>query len=138
VTTEPDERRCTVFRGDDVFETLQGLPYRVGVSRETVGARELSMHIVSIPPGGRALAHRHAHHESALYVVSGSAEMYYGENLSERVALAAGDLIFVPPGCPHVSVNRSETETCVGVVARSDPQTQENVIMMPELDSRVD
>lgn len=133
-----DERTCVVLRSTDTFETVQGLPYRLGVSNDTVGSVGLSMHVVTIPPGGRAQAHRHAFHESALYVVSGSAEMWYGEKLGERMVLHQGDLIYVPPGCPHVSVNRSETEPVVGVVARSDPNTQENVIMMPELDQLVD
>ncbi|MFF5176302.1 cupin domain-containing protein [Micromonospora sp. NPDC000089] len=135
---ETDQRKCTVLRGDDTFETIQGLPYRIGISRETVSSLNLSMHVVSIPPGGRAQAHRHAFHESALYVVSGTAEMWYGEGLAERMVLGPRDLIYVPPGCPHVSVNRSETEPVVGVVARSDAQTQENVILMPELDGLVD
>jgi len=132
-----DDRDCALLRETDVFETVQGLPYRIGVSRDTVGATQLSMHVVTVPPGGRALAHRHAHHESALYVVSGSAEMWYGENLATCMKVTAGDLIFVPPGCPHVSVNRSKTVPVVGVVARSDPNTEENVIMMPDLDHLV-
>jgi uncharacterized RmlC-like cupin family protein len=95
------------------------------------------MHVVTIPPGGRAKAHRHAEHESALYVVSGQAEMWYGEGLAHIMVVSAGDLIFVPPGCPHVSVNRSRTEPVTGVVARSDPNEEERVILMPELDGIV-
>ena len=43
----------------------------------------------------------------------------------------------MPAGCPHLSVNRSRTEPCVGVVARTDPNEQESVVMLPELDKLV-
>ncbi len=72
-----------------------------------------------------------------LYVVSGKAETFYGENLAQRVVLQAGDLQYIPAGCPHLSVNLSNTEPCVGIVARTDPNEQESVVMLPELDSLV-
>ena len=37
------------------------------------------MHLLTVPPGGRAKAHKHATHETAIYVLSGSAIMYWGE-----------------------------------------------------------
>jgi uncharacterized RmlC-like cupin family protein len=92
------------------------------------------MHVISIPPGGRATAHKHEGHESMLYLISGEAETFYGENLSERVTLQPGDLQYIPAGCPHLSINKSQTEPCVGVVARTDPNEQESVVMLPELD----
>jgi uncharacterized RmlC-like cupin family protein len=95
------------------------------------------MHVISIPPGSRALAHMHKGHESMLYVVSGEAETFYGPKLGERVTLRAGDLQYIPAGCPHLSVNLSKTESCVGVVARTDPNEQESVVMLPELDKLV-
>ena len=96
-----DDRSCALLRKTDVFETVQSLPYRIGVSRDTVGATQLSMHVVTIPPRGRALAHRHAHHESALYVISGSAEMWYGDNLATCMKVTAGDLPAAPVGHVH-------------------------------------
>jgi uncharacterized RmlC-like cupin family protein len=32
------------------------------------------MHLLTISPGGRAKAHLHAHHETAIYVLSGASE----------------------------------------------------------------
>ena len=44
--------------------SLQGLDQFEGVSAQSVGAMGLCAHIVAIPPGGRARAHRHAGHET--------------------------------------------------------------------------
>lgn len=128
---------CRVLRTHETFLAKTGLPYRFGLTQETVGATGLSMHVISIPPGGRALAHKHDGHESMLYVISGEAETFYGAELAERVTLKAGDLQYIPAGCPHLSVNKSKTESCVGVVARTDPNEQESVVMLPELDALV-
>jgi uncharacterized RmlC-like cupin family protein len=128
---------CKVLRNPETFRAKTGLPYRFGLTGASVGSTGLSMHVISIPPGQRALAHKHEGHESMLYVISGAAETYFGENLSERVSLRAGDLQYIPAGCPHLSINKSQIETCVGVVARTDPNEQESVVMLPELDRLV-
>ena len=128
---------CKVLRDQGTFLAKTGLPYRYGLTQESVGAQGLSMHVISIPPGERARAHMHAGHESMLFVISGEAETYFGDNLAEHVTLRAGDLQYIPAGCPHLSVNRSRTEPCVGVVARTDPNEQESVVMLPELDKLV-
>ena len=128
---------CRVLRTRETFKAKTGLPYRFGLTQESVGATGLSMHVISIPPGERALAHKHEGHESMLYVLSGSAETYFGEGLAEHVTLQAGDLQYIPAGCPHLSVNKSKTEPCVGVVARTDANEQESVVMLPELDQLV-
>jgi len=128
---------CKVLRNFDTFQAKTGLPYRFGLTQESVGSIGLSMHVISIPPGDRALAHMHAGHESMLYVISGEADTYFGENLSQHVEVKAGDLQYIPAGCPHLSVNRSKTEPCVGVVARTDANEQESVVMLPELDALV-
>lgn len=126
---------CRVLRTRETFQAKTGLPYRIGLTQETVGAKGLSMHVISIPPGGRAVAHKHEGHESMLYLISGEAETFYGDDLSEHMTLQPGDLQYIPAGCPHLSINKSSTESCVGVVARTDPNEQESVIMLPELDA---
>ena len=45
---------------------------------KTTGAQGICMHILRIPPGGRAKAHLHESHETAIYVMEGSAAMYWG------------------------------------------------------------
>jgi len=58
--------------------TKQRLPYFVGISGETVGARGLSMHIVVIPPGAKADPHSHRGYETGIYVLEGRVETRYG------------------------------------------------------------
>lgn len=128
---------CRILRDEKTFMAKTGLPYRFGLTQETVGSKGLSMHVISIPPGDRALAHMHVGHESMLYVISGEAETFFGEKLENRVTVRAGDLQYVPAGCPHLSVNLSKTNPCIGVVARTDPNEQESVVMLPELDALV-
>jgi uncharacterized RmlC-like cupin family protein len=36
---------------------------------------------------------------------------------------------------PHLPYNLSATESCVAVIARTDPKEQESVVLLPELDS---
>jgi uncharacterized RmlC-like cupin family protein len=93
---------------------------------------------VTLPPGGgRTKAHVHEHHESAFYMLSGDEiELWTGDQLERRETARAGDYLYVPPGVPHVAVNRSE-RPAVFVGARSDPNEQESVVMRPELDERV-
>ena len=87
-----------------------------------------------IPPGGRAKAHLHENHESAIYMISGSAEMWWGDQLRRHEVLAAGDFVYIPAGVPHLPGNRSLSEPVVAVVARTDPNEQESVVLLPALD----
>jgi uncharacterized RmlC-like cupin family protein len=70
-----------------------------------------------IPPGTRGLPHLHPGHETACYVVSGEAEVWHGAGLLRRSLVRAGDVIYVPPGAPHLAVNRGDV-TSIAVVAR--------------------
>ena len=74
------------------------------------------------------------HHETALYVSSGEAHTWYGEGLREHVVVKAGEFFYIPAGMPHLPANLSEAEPCVAVIARTDPNEQENVVLLPELD----
>jgi uncharacterized RmlC-like cupin family protein len=93
------------------------------------------MHMVTIPPGGRANAHLHESHETAIYVPGGVAEMWFGERLSEHLTVGAGDYLFIPAGVPHLPANPSDTEPVVADLARTDPNEQESVVLLPELDA---
>jgi uncharacterized RmlC-like cupin family protein len=62
---------CRIVRGEKEFIGKQGLVYAPGISAESVGARGIHLQIVTIPPGGRAKAHKHEAHETAIYVLSG-------------------------------------------------------------------
>ena len=108
--------------------TPQRLPYFVGISGETVGARGLSMHLVVIPPGARADPHSHRGHETGIYVLEGRVETRYGARLESSVVSEAGDFLFIPPGIPHEAINLSATEPARAIVSRNDPAEQDNIV----------
>src|SRR5436305_11970550 len=129
--------KCTVIHTSGSYEGKQGLSYFAGISAESAGAQAICLHLLTIPPGGRAHAHLHENHETAIYVLSGEAEMWYGEDLREYMLTHAGDFVYIPAGTPHLPSNPSKTETCVALIARTDPNEQESVVLLPGLDERV-
>lgn len=126
---------CKVLRAQEPYIGKQGLSYAPAVSAETVGASAIHMQLLTIPPGGKAKAHKHEAHETAIYVLKGEAVMDYGEGLKERLVARAGEFVYIPANVPHLPYNLSQTEPCVAVVARTDPNEQESVVLMPELDA---
>lgn len=127
---------CRIVRPQSTYEGKQGFSYFEGISAQNVGSQGVCMHLLTIPPGGRAKAHLHENHETAIYVLSGESEMWYGENLSEYMVVRAGEFLYIPAGMPHLPGNRSQTEPCTAVIARTDPNEQESVVLLPELEAR--
>jgi uncharacterized RmlC-like cupin family protein len=128
---------CKVLRAGDAYVGRQGLTYFHGVSAESVGSRGLCLHRLTIPPGGRANAHVHQEHESAILVLSGEADFWWGERLEHHELCGPGDHIYIPAGVPHLPANRSATEPCEAIVGRTDPSEQESVVLRPDLDPLV-
>ncbi len=131
-----DTPTCTVVRPGESYDGKQGLTYVEGISAERVGSTGICMHLLTIPPGGRANAHLHEAHETAIYVISGESEMWYGEGLAEHLVGRAGEMLYIPANTPHLPVNTG-TEPCVAVLARTDPHEQESVVLLPELEAAV-
>ena len=132
-----EEMLGRVIRPAEDYEGKQGASYGAGVSAETTGAKSLWLGSATLPPGGRTKAHIHENHESAFYFVSGEeAEMFTGERLESRATARPGDYIYIPANVRHVVVNRG-TSPAVFVGARTDPNEQESVMMLPELDALV-
>lgn len=127
---------CRILRRGDTYAGKQGFDYFAGVSAESAGSKGICMHLLEIPPGGRAKAHLHENHETAIYVLSGVSEMYYGENLEHHAVVGAGEFVYIPAGVPHLPMNRSDAP-CVAVIARTDPNEQESVVLRPDLEGRV-
>ncbi len=126
---------CVVIRGGKPFSGRQGLSYFEGISAESAASEGICMHLLEMPPGSRANAHLHRDHETAIYVLRGEAEMWYGEGLREKLTVRAGEFLYIPAGMPHLPANASLTEPCVGVLARTDPNEQESVVLLPEFDA---
>ncbi len=129
--------KCRVIRSVEAYDGKQGPSYAGGVSSESVGARAIWLGTVTIPPSGRTRAHLHDGHETAIYVLSGECDLWYGEELRDHEVARAGDYLYIPAGVPHVAVNRSQTEPLVAVGGRTDPNEQESVVLLPELDDHV-
>ncbi|KMO35142.1 cupin domain-containing protein [Methylobacterium aquaticum] len=126
---------CRVVRPGADYVGKQALTYAPAVSAESVGSKGLHMQLVTLPPGARAKAHLHEAHETALHVLSGVAGTWYGPRLEHHLWSRAGDFVYIPAGVPHLPYNASRTETCTAVIARTDPNEQESVVLLPELDA---
>lgn len=126
---------CQVFHADETYVGKQGLQYFAGISAESAGAEKICMHLLRMQPGERAKAHLHENHETAVYVLSGEAQMWFGDELAEHRIVRAGDMVYIPAGVPHLPANLSD-EPVTAVIARTDPNEQESVVLLPDLDSK--
>jgi len=124
-----EKRTCVVIHPNNAYRGKQGLDYFAGISTQSAGSTGLCMHLLSIPAGGRSTPHYHRRHESIIYVLSGEAGMWYGDKLSQHVTVKAGDFLYIPPNVPHLPYNLSDTTSCTAVVARTDPNEQESVVI---------
>ena len=135
--SERAQPRVAVTRSRELVASKQGLQNIDGVSAEACGALGLWMGMIRIPPGARANPHLHEEHETAIYVLEGAGEMWFGDNLEEHVTFEAGDFMYIPAGVPHAPSNPSSTDHVVGIAARTDPNEQESVVLRPDLAERL-
>ena len=112
---------CVIIRSAD------GL--RTGANAVSAGARALGVNLIMIPPGSRGMPHYHDGRETALYLVSGETEVWYGVALAKRSTVRPGDFIYIPPGTPHLAVNRGDV-TSIAVVAESVPAEDGDTIVV--------
>src|SRR3954453_19045711 len=118
----------SVIRGHGNCRDWNGIHYRIGMSGKNVGAKDLSMNVATIPPGGVAHAHIHGGFEVMLYILEGRVRHEYGPGLKQSVENEAGDFIFIEPGGPHEVFNVSDKEPVVAVVARSSADEWDRIV----------
>jgi uncharacterized RmlC-like cupin family protein len=135
---KPGEKalRCVLIRDCDVVEPPQGAGYMAAISDESVGSTSLWYGLVRIAPGHRTKAHTHPH-ETGLYVVKGSIDIFSGVRLEDMFTATERDFVLIPRVTPHVAINRSDGGPVFAVVARSDPAHNEPAELLPELDRLV-
>ena len=121
-------RRDLRSSGDCVIIRSAGAP-RAGANAVSAGARALGVNLVMIPPGSRGMPHYHGGRETALYLVSGQTEVWYGSDLAKRSTVRPGDFIYIPPGTPHLAVNRGDV-TSIAVVAESDAADDADTVVI--------
>src|SRR5215470_11421186 len=116
------------IRGSGVCRDWNGIRYKLGMSGRNVGAKQLSMNVAMIPPGGVAGAHIHVDFEVMLYILEGRVRHEFGPGLKNVIENQAGDFIFIEPGVPHEVYNMSDTEPVVAFVARSSADEWDQII----------
>ena len=96
------------------------------ISQATTGATNVFMGRFRVPAGAQSRPHYHADCESALYMLSGSIEIAWGDHLEETLTVEPGDMLYVPPRITHTVENVSAAEPAEYVVARDSP-TEDSV-----------
>ena len=91
----------------------------IAVSRETVGSAGLYSSIVTTAPLGRTEIHHHGECETSIYILSGRARFYSGDELREVIEAAQGDFVYVPAFEVHVEENASDSTPLVVLLSRN-------------------
>ncbi len=112
----------------------QGFTYGAGVSAETVGAKQVCLNVLPMPPGVRAKAHFHEGIETIAYMLEGECAVYYGAGLAKRVLVRTGEQCFVDADVPHAPCNESG-KPCTWLVVHSSGSDQDGIVLLPELDA---
>jgi uncharacterized RmlC-like cupin family protein len=125
---EQDKSKIVTIRPGVEVMSKQRLPYFVGISEASAGARGISMNMIVIPPGGAAQPHVHMGYETAIYILQGKVKTLFGPGLNQSQVNEMGDFLFIPADLPHQPVNLSQTEAAIAIVARNDANEQESVV----------
>src|SRR5205807_5498092 len=89
------------------------------IAQNTVGAQKIWLGYVELGPGLVSAVHHHGEAESGIYIISGHAQFFAGEQLELGQEAHAGDFVWVPPHLVHLEMNMSREEPVRMVVARS-------------------
>jgi uncharacterized RmlC-like cupin family protein len=117
---------CRVVRPQVELVGKQGHLSAPAISAQSVGARRMHLQIVRIPPSVSAKTHKHRGHETALWHV------VWRE--ARTASLRKGWRLSLHPVQPY---NLSDVESCTALVARTDPNEQESIVLLPELDRQL-
>ena len=129
-----DQPSLHVVRAGPKFRGKQGHIYTPALSAVSVGVKAIHMQMVTIPSGEIGRAHKHDGHETAIYILSGKSGVWYGLNLECHQTAQAGEYAYIPAGMPHMPYSPNDSENCVAIIARTDPNEQESVVLLPELE----
>lgn len=134
--TNTEHDGVAVIKPGQTYVGKQGFTYGAGVSMETVGARNLCMNTLPMPPGSVAKAHFHKGIETIAYLLEGECAVYYGDDLQNRVIVGQGEQCFVAADIPHAPRNESG-EPCIWIVVHSSGSDQDGIVLLPELDLKL-
>ena len=135
IADKSDSGGLRVVRPGAPFRGKQGHVYSPAISAESVGAKGIHMQFVTIPPGEIGKAHKHEAHETAIHILQGVSGVWYGDELEHHQVAGAGDFVYIAANVPHMPYNMSTTEDVIAIIARTDPNEQESVVLLPDLEA---
>ena len=106
----------------------QGFTYGAGVSKETVGAKQVCLNVLRMTPGAKANVHYHKGIETIAYVLEGECAVYYGDGIGHRIAVKARDQVYMPEDIPHAPCNESGAP-CKLIVVHSSGSDQDGIAL---------
>src|ERR1700716_1901335 len=111
-TTQPGTGRLRVITpAERCPEQASGAMLReAAIAQSTVGAEKIWLGYVELGPGLVSAVHHHGEAESGIYIISGDARFFTGEQLDQAQEAHAGDFVWVPPHVVHVEMNTGPTE----------------------------
>lgn len=99
------------------------------------GAAHLSGGVVRMPPGAMSRTHVHTRSEIIVAVLAGEAATILWRGGGPQVLVhGPSQMCFIPPGFPHCAVNVSSTDAVLALEFRSDPNFNDDVTLIPELE----
>ena len=99
-----------LFKSGEYIEQTNptpGSPYRPEILTAADGATDLGGMFGLLPPGSQVPYHFHQHRESIIIVLRGEATQVID---GKEVAIEAGDVLYLPAGEKHMTINRSSQE----------------------------
>lgn len=105
------------------------------IADDTAGCERISAGLILMPPKKVARPHIHKNNEIILFVVEGWGAALVGPDL-EPIFHGPGDFLYIPAGCEHLGINLSGKDRIVIAEIRTDPQFNEDVVVLPELEDK--
>jgi uncharacterized RmlC-like cupin family protein len=104
------------------------------IAESTVGAQKIWLGHVELGPGLISAVHHHGEAESGIYIISGDARFYCGDNLDEAHEAHAGDFVWVPPHVVQRIIGHADPGTTMGIYAHvSDADRRDAARLMNEV-----
>ena len=99
-----------------------GMQRVAAISQQLAGSKGIWAGVTNVSPHVSSAKHHHGYLETVIYVVSGHAQIRWGENLESSEEVEPGDFIYVPPFVPHQELNPSNEPSQWVIVRNSqDP-----------------
>jgi uncharacterized RmlC-like cupin family protein len=92
------------------------------ISNQTTGSEGLFMSKYRVPPGAHSDLHLHTNCETAVYVLSGRAYAFVGEDLGDYIEAGPGDFVYIPANLAHVVGCPEGSEPLEYIVSRNAPE----------------